>query len=151
MTGGCPKSEKIVHAKAFQSDAVLPFPMPEYMLLIRNDIDHQADWTADRHVQYLKECEAYILKLKKDGKIVAAQPLVKEGAIISQTADGWNVRPMRGQGEVQVGYYHVLTKDMDEAIEMAKGSPEFAYGKKARIEIRPVRTNERDTGFVYPR
>jgi hypothetical protein len=125
--------------------------MPEFMLLVRNEIDHQADWSSERHVQFLKDCETYVNKLKQSGKLVAAQPLLKEGMIISRSDDGWNVRPMRGKGEVQVGYYHVLAENIDEAIEIAKGNPEFVFGPKARIEVRPVQIDEKDTGFVYPR
>lgn len=55
------------------------------------------------------------------------------------------------KGEVQVGYYHVLANDMDEAIEMAKGNPEFDYGTHVRVEVRPVQAAETETGFVYPK
>ena len=122
--------------------------MQQYILLIRNEIDHQADWTAERHAQFLRDREAYVVMLRKDGRLVAAQPLVKTGVIISRSNDDWNVRPMRGKGEVQVGYYHVLAENMDEAIAMAKQNPEFAYGTTARIEVRPVRADERDAGPV---
>ena len=122
--------------------------MPEFMFLIRNEIDHQADWSAERHVQFIKDCETYIAKLKEGGKLIAVQQLVKEGMIISHTGEEWNVRPMRGKGEVQVGYYHVLAKDMEEAIEIVKGNPEFVYGARARVEVRPVRTGEKETVLV---
>ncbi len=29
--------------------------MKEFMLLIRNQINHQASWTADKHEQFLKK------------------------------------------------------------------------------------------------
>ena len=122
--------------------------MQEYIFLIRNDIDHQADWTDERLLQFIKDREAYTARLREDGRLVAAQPLVKTGVIISRSNDDWNIRPMRGKGEVQVGYYHVLAENMDEAIAMAKLNPEFAYGTHARIEIRPVRNGERDAGNV---
>ena len=114
--------------------------MPEFMLLIRNEIDHQADWSAERRVQFLKDREGYSTQLKQGGKLVAAQQLVQEGMIVSHNGEEWNVRPMRNKGEVQVAYYQVIAKDMDEAIKIAQGNPEFVYGEKARIEIRPVQT-----------
>jgi hypothetical protein len=125
--------------------------MQEFMLLIRNDIDHQSDWSPEKYEQFLRDCEGYIVKLKQDGRLIAAQPLVKSGMIISRSDGQWNVRPMRPKGEVQVGYYHVLAKDMEEAIEMAKGNPEFDYGTHARVEVRLVQTAEPETGFVYPK
>lgn len=39
---------------------------------------------------------------------------------------------------------------MSEAIEIAKGNPEFEYGTTARIEVRPIKTQENTTSFVYP-
>ena len=125
--------------------------MQEFMLLIRNEIDHQPDWSSENYLKFLKERENYITKLKQDGRLIAAQPLVRTGMIVSRMNDDWNIRPMRGKGEVQVGYYHVLAEDMDEAIALAKLNPEFGYGPKARIEVRPIQTEEKETGFVYPK
>ena len=57
--------------------------MKEFMLLIRNEIDHQASWSAEQHQQFLKQCETYIGSLTKEGKLKSAQPLVRERKIIS--------------------------------------------------------------------
>jgi hypothetical protein len=40
---------------------------------------------------------------------------------------------------------------MAEATEMAKENPEFEYVPSASIEIRPVKTKEDQTKFVYPK
>ena len=125
--------------------------MQEFMLLIRNEIDHQPDWSSENYLKFLKERENYITKLKQDGRLIAAQPLVRTGMIVSRMNDDWNIRPMRGKGEVQVGYNHILAEDMDEAVALAKLNPEFGYGPKARIEVRPIQTEEKETGFVYPK
>ena len=124
--------------------------MNEYMLLIRNEIDHQAEWSPEQHQRFLTSCENYIGRLKKDGKLKAAQPLVREGVIVSGTNGQWKVIPFNETKEVQVGYYHILAKDMNEAVEIAQGNPEFAYGKTARIEVRPIKTKEEITNYVYP-
>lgn len=39
---------------------------------------------------------------------------------------------------------------MSEAIEIAKRNPEFEYGTTARIEVRPIKTKEESTDYVYP-
>ena len=39
--------------------------MKEFMLLIRNEKDHQVGWSAKTHQQFLKACEYYIDDLKK--------------------------------------------------------------------------------------
>lgn len=125
--------------------------MKEFMLLIRNKFDHQAMWTTEKNKQFLKACETYIGRLKKNGQLISAQPLVREGKIISGKAEAWFESPFNETSEVQVGYYHILANDMHEAVEIAKQNPEFEFGTTARIEVRPVKTKETTTGFVYPK
>jgi hypothetical protein len=125
--------------------------MKEFFLLIRNEIDHQAGWSADHTRNFLKACELYIEKLKKDGQLISAQPLIREGKMISGSIGDWKEKPFNESKEVIVGYYHILAKDMDEAIKMAKANPEFEFGSTARIEVRPVKMKEENTGFVYPK
>jgi hypothetical protein len=125
-------------------------PMKEFMLLIRNEIDHQATWSPEQHRQFLKKCMIYIEDLTKHGKLKSAQPLVREGKIVSRSGETWNAGPFNESREVIVGYYHILAKDMDEAITLAKGNPEFEYGTTARIEVRPMKMKEETTQFVYP-
>jgi Uncharacterized protein conserved in bacteria len=125
--------------------------MKEFMLLIRNEIDHQAAWPPERHQEFLKKCEVYIANLKKDGKLLSAQPLVREGRIISDSKGAWKDKPFNETKEVIVGYYHILAEDINNAIAIAKGNPEFEYGTTARIEVRPVKMKEEKTDFVYPK
>ncbi len=42
--------------------------MKEYMLLIRNEIDHQAAWSSEQQQEFLKKCEAYIADLTREGR-----------------------------------------------------------------------------------
>lgn len=124
--------------------------MKEYMLLIRNRPDHDKDWTTDKRQQFLKSCERYIGELKSEGKLISAQPLVREGKIISGTPGSWKDSVFNETGEIQVGYYHILANDFEEAANIAKRNPEFEFGITARIEVRQIKTREQDTGFVYP-
>jgi hypothetical protein len=124
--------------------------MREFMLLIRNEVDHQATWSSDQHQQFLSKCEIYIGNLKRSGNLLSAQPLVREGKIVSRAKGSWKDIPFNESKEVIVGYYHILAKDLDEAVALAKGNPEFEYGTTARIEVRPIKANEETTGFVYP-
>ena len=57
---------------------------------------------------------------------------------------------VRAGAEVIVGYYHILATGIDQAIEIAKGNPEFAYTTTARVEVRPIKTKETATAYVYP-
>ena len=125
--------------------------MKEYMLLIRNKMNHQADWTSEHHLQFLKSCEKYIGKLKAENRIISAQPLVREGVIISGTSDNLTEMTLNETEEVQVGYYHIYANDISEATTIARDNPEFAFSNSAIIEVRPVKTKENTTGFVYPK
>gem|GEM_PF-2480677 len=51
---------------------------------------------------------------------------------------------------MQVGYYHILANDLDDAIRIAMEYPEFEYVPSASIEVRPIKAREIETGFVYP-
>ena len=83
--------------------------------------------------------------------MIRAQPLVREGKIISRINGAWIAQPFNDTKEVIVGYYHILAKDMDEAIAISKANPEFEYGTSARIEVRPIKVKEESTGYVYPK
>lgn len=125
--------------------------MKEFMLLIRNEGDHKATWPPEQHREFLQHCEDYIGSLKKQGKLIAAQPLVRQGKIISGSKGTWKDVPLDESKEVQVGYYHIRAENLDEAVAIAKGNPEFEYGTTARIEVRPIKMKEESTGFVYPK
>ncbi|MGZ3750814.1 MAG: YciI family protein [Mucilaginibacter sp.] len=125
--------------------------MKEFMLLIRNEADSKSAFSAEQDQAFLKACEVYIEKLKQNGNLLRAQPLVREGRMISGSDGVWNEGPFSESKEVIVGYYHILANSLDEAIAIAKGNPEFAYTTTARVEVRPIKTKEVTTSYVYPK
>lgn len=125
--------------------------MKEFMFYIRNEKDAKSTLAEAQHLAFIKQCEVYIGKLKAGNRLVAAQPLVREGVVIKRSGNGWTERDIAPDTEVQVGYYHIRATDMDEAIRIAKENPEFAYVPSASIEVRPIKTREAETGFVYPK
>jgi hypothetical protein len=125
--------------------------MKEYMLLIRNRINNGDDWPQERHNEFLKKVEVYINDLNKNGNLISAQPLMREGTIIYGKTGSLKDKPLNEAEEVQVGYYHILANDFEEAKEIARRNPEFEYGTTARIEVRQIKTKENTTGFVYPK
>ena len=76
--------------------------------------------------------------------------MVREGKMISGSKGLWKETTFTESKEVIVGYYHILANDLEDAIEIAKGNPEFEYTSTARIEVRPIKMKEETTGFVYP-
>lgn len=125
--------------------------MNEYMLLIRNEGDGKAGMSPEKHLEFVKKCEDYIGILKKVGRLVAAQPLIREGKVISKIKGDWNETPVNAANQIQVGYYHILADNIEDAITIAKGNPEFEYVAGATIEVRPIKMKEDKTGFTYPK
>jgi hypothetical protein len=124
--------------------------MKEFMFFIRKQSDSKMTLSAERHQQLLKGCEAYIGRLKKEGKLISAQPIERDGNIISCSNNVWKDVPFNEIKEVIGGYYHILAEDLSEAIAIAKANPEFEFNPDTRIEVRPIKMNEETTGFVYP-
>jgi hypothetical protein len=124
--------------------------MKEFMFYIRNEKDAKKSLTSDEHLAFIKKCESYIGILKSENKLIAAQPIVREGVVIRKSKNGWTETDVETDAETQVGYYHILARDINEAIRIAKDNPEFEYVPSASIEVRPVKTQEIETGFVYP-
>lgn len=123
--------------------------MKEFMFFIRKQSDSAVTLSPEKHQQFLKGCEMYIAQLKREGKLISAQPIERAGNIISKSSE-WNKAPFNEAKEVIGGYYHILAKDLDEAIEIAKANPEFEFNQDTRIEVRPIKMKEETTGYVYP-
>jgi len=124
--------------------------MKEFMFFIRKQSDSELTLSPERHQQFLKGCETYIAKLKKEGKLISAQPIEREGNIISRKDNVWKDVSFSETKEVIGGYYHILAEDLSEEIALAKANPEFEYNPDTRIEVRPIKMKEDTSGFVYP-
>ena len=124
--------------------------MEEFMFYIRNEKDAKVSLPASKHLAFIKECETYIGRLKSENKLIAAQPLLREGVIIKKAGGEWTEQNILTDKVIQVGYYHILASTIEEAIQIAKDNPEFEYVPSASIEVRPIKSKENETGFVYP-
>lgn len=124
--------------------------MKEYILLIRNTIDSKDNFSPQMHMEFVNKCSVYIEGLQRAGKLLAAQPMMREGVLLFKNSGDWETTPFNEHNEIVVGYYHILANGVAEAIEIAKGNPEFAYTTTARIEVRPLKMKEESTGYVYP-
>jgi len=124
--------------------------MKEFMFFIRKQNDSKETLSPGKHREFLKGCENYIGNLKKQGKLISAQPIDRTGKIISKKNGLWKEVPFNETTEVIGGYYHILAADLNEAIEIAKANPEFEFNENTRIEVRAIKMKEETTGFVYP-
>jgi hypothetical protein len=124
--------------------------MKEFKLLIRNEGDGKVNLSPQEQQQFLKACQIYIEDLMKNGNLKSAQPLVREGVMVSGSVGNFKDGPYNESKEIIVGYYHILANDLDEAVSIAKRNPEFAFIKGAKIEVRPIKMMEQTTNYVYP-
>lgn len=124
--------------------------MKQFMLLIRNEKNHQSTWTPEKHKNFLGKCESYISALKTEGKLISAQPLAREGVMVAGSQGDLKEGEYSQTPEIIVGYFHIYAEDVLEAIRIAKANPEFEFGTTARVEVRPIKAIEAETGFVYP-
>ena len=126
--------------------------MKEFMLYIRNLPENFSKLSPQSQQDFLESCRVYINQLKKEGHLIAAQPMDRSGKMISGSANtSFKEAPYNEGPEVIVGYYHILAKDLDEATAIAKQNPEFSFSTTARIEVRPIKMKEETTGFEYPK
>ncbi len=124
--------------------------MQEFMFFIRKQARSETRLEPAEHRKFLDACAAYIDRLKGRGRLIAAQPIAWAGAIIAAGNDTWLAAPFDEQAEVIGGYYHILAKDLDDAISVARDNPEFQFNPDTRIEVRPLIAAESTTGYVYP-
>ena len=115
--------------------------MKEFFLLIRAKGDPVASMPKDTQAAHIRKVGEYINGLVAEGKLKSAQPFKPQGAIVMKKDDKLGHISIGPDREVISGYYHILAKDLDEAIKIAKMDPRFEDGNW-KIEVRPVMTVE---------
>ncbi len=115
--------------------------MKEFMLFIRTEGDHLARMSAEQQQKHVQKIGKYINNLVQEGKLKGAQPLDIDGSIIHGKEGVFKDGPFNESKEVIAGYFHIVAKDMNEAIEIAKANPMFEDAE-GRIEVRPIKTME---------
>ena len=108
----------------------------EYLLLFRG-----TDWykglSPEEMQTAMNHMKAWFERLTNQGKLKAAQPLEREGKIVSGkkgriVADG----PFAESKEAIGGYFLLQVSSLDEAVAIAKDCPGLEYG--AKVEVRPI-------------
>ena len=115
--------------------------MKEFMLFIRSEESPKAELSPAELQAHIEKVGGFITKLVKEGRMKSAQPLEMEGTMLSYKNGKIIDGPYNETKEVISGYYHLIAKDLDEAIEIAKGDPRFEEGIW-RVEVRPVKSVE---------
>ena len=106
----------------------------EYLLLIRGTAWYSR-LSPEQLQSAMDQFKGWFDRLGATGKLKAAQPLAREGAVVTKgrvLADG----PYPESKEAIGGYFLLQADHIDEAIALAKTFPGLEYG--TQIEVRPV-------------
>src|SRR6516225_9454259 len=107
----------------------------EYLLLFRGE-----EWWTRLSPEELQgamdKFKSWFGRLTEEGKLKAAQPLARKGAIVSKNgriiADG----PFAESKEAIGGYFLLQVNGFNEAIAVPQSSPSLQHG--TQVEVRPV-------------
>lgn len=79
---------------------------------------------------------AWVEKLTKEGRYVSGEPLLPGGKTIAGLKKSVTDGPFAESKEVVGGFFIVNAKNLDEAVQMAKDSPDYELG--GSVEVREV-------------
>lgn len=111
--------------------------MNEFMLFIKTKGNPVAHLSEERQGAHIKKVGGYIGGLAQQERLKSAQPLEAQGSTISFIDGNFIEEPFDESQEAILGYYHLLAKDLKEAMSIAKSDPRFEDGAW-KIEVRPV-------------
>jgi len=112
--------------------------MSQFLYLIRREGADFSKYSAADFQELLKKYQAWTQKLKSEGRFLAGEKLSNNlgkslrGKATEIIVDG----PYADSKEAIGGYYLIEAKDLDEAVEVAKGCPSLTYG--GSVEIREI-------------
>jgi hypothetical protein len=99
--------------------------MKEFLLIVKTEGSLWEKLPQDKVQEHVEKGTAYIGRLIKEGKIKSAQPLDKGSRIVTSSNGVVKDGPFNETKEVVAGYFHIVAKDLEEAVEIAKANPIF--------------------------
>ncbi|GAC1598435.1 MAG: hypothetical protein NVS3B19_20610 [Ginsengibacter sp.] len=111
--------------------------MKEFLLIIKTEGSVRTDLSPEQLQQHIAGGTAYIGNLIKEGKLKNANPVDKGSRIVTENSGIIKDGPFNESKEVLAGYFHIIAKDMDEAVAIAKANPIFR-NIKTSIEVHPM-------------
>jgi hypothetical protein len=111
--------------------------MKEFLLILKTEGSVWTDLSPEQLQKHLEHGGAYINKLIQEGKLKNANP-VDTGSRIVTGKDGFiKDGPYNETKEVIAGYYHIVAKDIHEAVAIAGANPIF-NDIPTKIEVHPM-------------
>jgi hypothetical protein len=112
--------------------------MKEFLLIIRTEGDVWTSLSPKKLQEHIEHGTAYIGKLMKEGTIKSASPLDSGSRIVTESNGQLKDGPFNESKEVIAGYFHIVAKDMDDAVEITKANPIFR-DIPTKIEVHPIK------------
>jgi hypothetical protein len=100
-------------------------PMKDFLLLIRTEGDVWTSLSPKQLQEHIEHGTAYIGNLMKEGKLKSAAPLDKGSRIVADNNGIIKDGPFNETKEVIAGYFHIVARDFQEAVDIAKSNPIF--------------------------
>jgi hypothetical protein len=114
--------------------------MATFMLFLRGGRESLGEYTPEQFQEMIQPYVDWSRKLREEGRLISADELASGGKTIRKNGAGFVVDgPFTETKEDIGGYFLIRADDEAEAIEIAKGCPNFAHG--GFVELRQV--NER--------
>lgn len=99
--------------------------MKDFLLLIRTEGDVWTSLSPQQLQEHIERGTSYIGNLMKEGQLKSAAPLDKGSRIVTGTNGVIKDGPFNESKEVIAGYFHIVAKDFQEAVDIAKANPIF--------------------------
>jgi hypothetical protein len=113
--------------------------MKEFMYLFKDQEKVHAKMSPEAMQQHMQEWAQWMKGLAEAGKLKGGSPLDGSGKTITGKNKIVTDGPFPESKELVGGYLLVQTKDMEEAVELAKGCPGLAVNA-CLVEIRAVKS-----------
>src|SRR5688572_20085982 len=112
--------------------------MKDFLLLIRTEGDVWTSLSPQQLQEHIENGTSYIGNLMKNGKLKSAAPVDKGSRLVTDNNGIIKDGPFNETKEVIAGYFHIVAKDMHEAVEIAKANPIFR-DIPTKIEVHPMK------------
>ena len=111
--------------------------MKDFLLIIKTEGSVWSDLSPEQLQKHIEHGTAYIGNLMKEGKLKNANPIDKGSRIVTENDGIIKDGPFNESKEVIAGYFHIVAKDTNEAVEIAKANPIFK-DIPTKIEVHPM-------------
>jgi hypothetical protein len=108
--------------------------MEKFMLIFHGGISHTS--TPNEMQENMGKWMAWVDQLAKAGKYDSGEPLLPGGKLITGHAKNVTDGPYTEGKEVVGGYFIIKAADMEEAVSLCEGYPDYAIG--GTIQVRQV-------------